>query len=232
MQPLRPFLPPGAYPSRGNGGPARPRGGLSVEWTKMAQPFTPAMRASNTPAAPIIVAGQRLGMVTAGQFLTESPDPAAFAERAAETGPRLGVDGMALTEAMDSIEIVSRERRAADHQPAGYHRQRHLRHRLSELPGAANVEPDCTAVGGACVVWLDDRIIHFHEPNSPSRPGPCASDSLADHLPRCRPRADRRQPRYVHPNGAETALSVYRPVNTEPLNPYLLVFHRLERRTS
>jgi excisionase family DNA binding protein len=61
-------------------------------------------------SAPIIVAGQRLGMVTAGQFLTEPPDPATFAARAAETGPRLGVDGMALAEAMDSIEIVSHER--------------------------------------------------------------------------------------------------------------------------
>ena len=61
-------------------------------------------------SAPIIVAGQRLGMVTAGQFLTEPPDPAAFAARAAETGPRLGVDGMALAEAMDSIEIIGQER--------------------------------------------------------------------------------------------------------------------------
>ena len=61
-------------------------------------------------SAPIIVAGQRLGMVTAGQFLTEPPDPIAFAAQAAETGPRLGVDGAALAEAMDSIEIVSHER--------------------------------------------------------------------------------------------------------------------------
>ena len=61
-------------------------------------------------SAPITVAGQRLGMVTAGQFLTESPDPATFADRAAETGPRLGVSGVALAEAMDSIEIVSHER--------------------------------------------------------------------------------------------------------------------------
>ena len=61
-------------------------------------------------SAPIIVAGQRLGMVTAGQFLTEPPDPATFAAQAAETGPRLGVDGAALAEAMDSIEIVSHER--------------------------------------------------------------------------------------------------------------------------
>ena len=49
-------------------------------------------------------------MVTAGQFLTEPPDPDRFAAQAAETGPRLGVDGAALAEAMDSIEIVSHER--------------------------------------------------------------------------------------------------------------------------
>ena len=61
-------------------------------------------------SAPIIVAGQRLGMVTAGQFLTEPPDPAAFAAQAAATGPRLGVDGVALAEAMDSIEIIGQER--------------------------------------------------------------------------------------------------------------------------
>jgi excisionase family DNA binding protein len=61
-------------------------------------------------SAPIIVAGQRLGMVTAGQFLTEPPDPAAFAAEAAETGPRLGVDSVALAEAMDSIEIIGQKR--------------------------------------------------------------------------------------------------------------------------
>ena len=49
-------------------------------------------------------------MVTAGQFLTEPPDPVAFAEQAAATGPRLGVDGVALAEAMDSIEIVDQKR--------------------------------------------------------------------------------------------------------------------------
>jgi excisionase family DNA binding protein len=61
-------------------------------------------------SAPVIVAGQRLGMVTAGQFLTQPPDPAAFAEQAAETGARLGVDGVALAQAMDSIEIVDQAR--------------------------------------------------------------------------------------------------------------------------
>ncbi|MEJ5199117.1 MAG: PocR ligand-binding domain-containing protein [Anaerolineae bacterium] len=61
-------------------------------------------------SAPVIVAGQRLGMVTAGQFLTGPPDPAAFAAQAAGTGLRLGVDGEALARAMDSIEIVGQER--------------------------------------------------------------------------------------------------------------------------
>lgn len=61
-------------------------------------------------SAPVIVAGQRLGMVTAGQFLTQPPDPAAFAAQAAGTGLRLGVDGAALARAMDSIEIVGQER--------------------------------------------------------------------------------------------------------------------------
>ncbi len=61
-------------------------------------------------SAPIIVAGQRLGMVTAGQFLTDPPDPAAFAAQAAGTGLRLGVDGEALARARDSIEIIGQER--------------------------------------------------------------------------------------------------------------------------
>ena len=49
-------------------------------------------------------------MVTAGQFLTQSPDPIAFAAQATETGSRLGVDGAALAEAMDSIEIIDQKR--------------------------------------------------------------------------------------------------------------------------
>ena len=61
-------------------------------------------------SAPVIVAGQRLGMVTAGQFLTAPPDEAAFAAQAAETGLRLGVDGAALALAMDSIELIGQER--------------------------------------------------------------------------------------------------------------------------
>lgn len=61
-------------------------------------------------SAPVVVAGQRLGMVTAGQFLTELPDPVAFAAQAAETGARLEVDGDALGNAMDSIEIIDQAR--------------------------------------------------------------------------------------------------------------------------
>ena len=61
-------------------------------------------------SAPVIVSGQRVGMVTAGQFLAEEPDPAAFRERALITGARIGVDGEALAAAMDSIEIVTKER--------------------------------------------------------------------------------------------------------------------------
>jgi excisionase family DNA binding protein len=61
-------------------------------------------------SAPVIVSGRRMGMVTAGQFLTEPPEPAAFAALAAETGARLGVDGAALAQTMDSIELVSHER--------------------------------------------------------------------------------------------------------------------------
>jgi excisionase family DNA binding protein len=61
-------------------------------------------------SAPVIVNGQRLGLVTAGQFLTEPPAPAAFAAQAVETGRRLGVDGQALAAAMDSVEIIDHER--------------------------------------------------------------------------------------------------------------------------
>lgn len=61
-------------------------------------------------SAPVIVDGRRMGMVTAGQFLTGPPDPTAFASQAAATGARLGVDETALEGAMDSIELVSQER--------------------------------------------------------------------------------------------------------------------------
>ena len=61
-------------------------------------------------SAPVVVNGQRVGMVTAGQFLTEAPDPLAFRERAMATGARIGVDGEALAATQDSLEIVSAER--------------------------------------------------------------------------------------------------------------------------
>ena len=61
-------------------------------------------------SAPVVVNGQRVGMDTAGQFLTEAPDPAAFRERALVTGARIGVDGETLAAAQDSLEIVSTER--------------------------------------------------------------------------------------------------------------------------
>jgi excisionase family DNA binding protein len=60
--------------------------------------------------APIVVGGQRVGMVTAGQFLSAAVDPVTFRERALATGARIGVDGEALAEAQDAIEIVSEER--------------------------------------------------------------------------------------------------------------------------
>ena len=61
-------------------------------------------------SAPVVVAGERLAMVTAGQFLTEPPDPLQFGEQAMATGTRLHVDAITLSDAIDSIEIVSRER--------------------------------------------------------------------------------------------------------------------------
>ncbi|MEZ4767336.1 MAG: PocR ligand-binding domain-containing protein [Caldilineales bacterium] len=61
-------------------------------------------------SAPVSVSGQRFGLVTAGQFLTEPPDPDAFREQALATGERIGVSGEQLAGAMDSIEIISQER--------------------------------------------------------------------------------------------------------------------------
>jgi excisionase family DNA binding protein len=61
-------------------------------------------------SAPVIIAEERVGLVTAGQFLTRPPDAATFAAQAAETGLRLDVDGQALASAMDSIEIVDHDR--------------------------------------------------------------------------------------------------------------------------
>jgi excisionase family DNA binding protein len=58
-------------------------------------------------SAPVSLGDRRLGLVTAGQFLTEAPDPAAFRERALATGQRLGLSGEALAGAMDSLNVVS-----------------------------------------------------------------------------------------------------------------------------
>lgn len=60
-------------------------------------------------SAPVTVGDQRLGLVTAGQFYTEAPDPEAFRKRALATGERLGISGAALAEAMDSISLVSQD---------------------------------------------------------------------------------------------------------------------------
>jgi excisionase family DNA binding protein len=61
-------------------------------------------------SAPICVNGQRMGLVTAGQFLTVPSDPAEFRARALETGLRLGVNGEKLAASQDSIEIIDAER--------------------------------------------------------------------------------------------------------------------------
>jgi excisionase family DNA binding protein len=61
-------------------------------------------------SAPVMVGSQRVGMVTAGQFLTEAPDPVTFRQQALSTGARIGVDGEALAAADGSVEIVSAER--------------------------------------------------------------------------------------------------------------------------
>lgn len=60
-------------------------------------------------SAPISVAGRRLGLVIAGQFLDAAPDPVAFRERALAVGERVGVSGEALSEARDSLNLVSQE---------------------------------------------------------------------------------------------------------------------------
>ncbi len=61
-------------------------------------------------SAPLTINGQRLGMVTAGQFLTAPPDPADFRHQALAAGDRIGVDGGALAAAGDSLEVVSAHR--------------------------------------------------------------------------------------------------------------------------
>lgn len=60
-------------------------------------------------SAPVSVGQQRLGLVTAGQFFTEPPDPEAFRRRALATGERLGVSGEALAEAMNTLTIISHD---------------------------------------------------------------------------------------------------------------------------
>ncbi len=60
-------------------------------------------------SAPVSVGGQRFGLVTAGQFLTQAPDADEFSQRARETGERIGVSGDQLAAAMDSIKVVSHE---------------------------------------------------------------------------------------------------------------------------
>jgi excisionase family DNA binding protein len=60
-------------------------------------------------SAPVSVGGKRFGLVTAGQFLTEAPDPDAFRQAALDTGARIGVPGEQLAAAMDSIKVVSHD---------------------------------------------------------------------------------------------------------------------------
>lgn len=60
--------------------------------------------------AAIFVSSQPVAMVTAGQFLTEKPDPETFRIRAEATGQAIGVSAQALANARDSLEIVCEER--------------------------------------------------------------------------------------------------------------------------
>ena len=60
-------------------------------------------------SAPVSVQGRRFGLVTAGQFLTEPPEPEAFQARALATGARIGVSGDDLAAARDSITIISHD---------------------------------------------------------------------------------------------------------------------------
>lgn len=60
-------------------------------------------------SAPVAVGDKRFGLVTAGQFFTEPPDPATFRQRALATGERLGLPGEALAEAMDSLKVISHD---------------------------------------------------------------------------------------------------------------------------
>lgn len=60
-------------------------------------------------SAPVSVGGRRVGMVTAGQFFTDAPNPDDFRQRALATGERISVSGEQLAGAMESIKIVSHE---------------------------------------------------------------------------------------------------------------------------
>ena len=60
--------------------------------------------------APVGVGGHKFGMVTAGQFFIDPPDPDEFRVHAMATGERIGVSGERLADAMDSIELVTQER--------------------------------------------------------------------------------------------------------------------------
>ncbi len=60
-------------------------------------------------SAPVSVGRLRFGLVTAGQFFTEPPDPDIFRQRALATGARLGVSGEALSRAVDSLTILSHD---------------------------------------------------------------------------------------------------------------------------
>jgi len=61
-------------------------------------------------SAPIIVNGEHVGIVTAGQFLTQAPDADESRTLAMKTAERIGVDGEFLAEARASLEIVSTDR--------------------------------------------------------------------------------------------------------------------------
>ncbi len=89
--------------------PARHRGAPSLCWTRKDAAIHVCHAGIQYASAPVSVNEQRFGLVTAGQFLTEAPDPDAFRERALATGARIGVSGEQLAEAMDSIKIVSHE---------------------------------------------------------------------------------------------------------------------------
>lgn len=60
-------------------------------------------------SAPVSVGEQRLGLVTAGQFFTEPPDPEQFRQRALATGERLSLVGEALAAALDSLPTLSHD---------------------------------------------------------------------------------------------------------------------------